>query len=628
MYRQGLLGCVLLLVATSLAPQVACGQGSQQVVLQIKNETFTDQTFFFFSEQGKTGSDPFDAFKLPSLASAYTELYSQDTGGNHYSINALPKDLQEILEIPVFIRSTVADTFTVWVTKLENIQPNWTLSLVNLSTNDTLSLENTSSVEVIHSGNFESGILTVQHFILIINPGIVTQQVSIPGTSGKDGWRFLGSSYSNRSYGELLDLVWTQGASGSNEPSSAPNIFTWNESGQTFESVTDLNVVPALGDGFISYIYEDDNPLTPGVDGGWPKSLHTSGIAGFGTVQLPVTYTPGADASLNGFNLVANPYPFPIDWNAPSGWVKTNIQDAIWIWDPNENSGSGDYLEHISGIGDAINVIAPHQAFWVRANNENPELTVNESVKSKGASLLKKQNQIPALAFKVKSESFGFEDTHYLSFREHGSISHDDHDMTKLSPVSQDYLNLYSLSGQEKLAVNNLPIDFSWLEIPIQVNHSFSGEFTLSWESIHPLPENTHIRLFDDKYELYTDEGSYTFQSDSAEIHDFTLILEKEVATSSETVKNFLTELELFQNYPNPFNPVTTITYKLPELSRIRLEVFDMLGRKVATLVESQQQKAGRYTVNFDATQLSSGMYIYRLVGGNKTITKKLTLIK
>ncbi|SMO54865.1 DUF7133 domain-containing protein [Gracilimonas mengyeensis] len=83
----------------------------------------------------------------------------------------------------------------------------------------------------------------------------------------------------------------------------------------------------------------------------------------------------------------------------------------------------------------------------------------------------------------------------------------------------------------------------------------------------------------------------------------------------------------LKQNYPNPFNPVTTIEYSLQKSETVTLEVFDALGRKVATLVDSYQS-AGQYQVDFNASKLSSGIYLYRLKAGDYTESKVLTLMK
>lgn len=86
-------------------------------------------------------------------------------------------------------------------------------------------------------------------------------------------------------------------------------------------------------------------------------------------------------------------------------------------------------------------------------------------------------------------------------------------------------------------------------------------------------------------------------------------------------------EFVLSQNYPNPFNPVTVINYQIPVVSDVRLEVYDLLGRSVEVLV-NQELQPGQYSVSFDATQLSSGTYILRLIADGQIFTKKMMLIK
>jgi hypothetical protein len=83
----------------------------------------------------------------------------------------------------------------------------------------------------------------------------------------------------------------------------------------------------------------------------------------------------------------------------------------------------------------------------------------------------------------------------------------------------------------------------------------------------------------------------------------------------------------LSQNYPNPFNPATTINYQLPERSQVTIKVFDILGREVATLV-NEEKPAGKYNVEFNASDLSSGVYFYQLKTNLFIQTKKMLLIK
>ncbi|MCP4634101.1 MAG: T9SS type A sorting domain-containing protein [candidate division Zixibacteria bacterium] len=90
---------------------------------------------------------------------------------------------------------------------------------------------------------------------------------------------------------------------------------------------------------------------------------------------------------------------------------------------------------------------------------------------------------------------------------------------------------------------------------------------------------------------------------------------------------NLPNSFALMGNYPNPFNNKTTIIYALPEASRINLSIYNILGQKVATLVNSRQQ-AGYKSVNWDATDYSSGVYFTKLTAGDKVFTKRLTLLK
>lgn len=84
---------------------------------------------------------------------------------------------------------------------------------------------------------------------------------------------------------------------------------------------------------------------------------------------------------------------------------------------------------------------------------------------------------------------------------------------------------------------------------------------------------------------------------------------------------------ELSQNYPNPFNPSTTIEYSIPKNAEVTLKIYDIVGREVATLV-NEYKSTGKYIVNWNASNLASGPYFYRLSAGDFTQTKKMFLVK
>lgn len=89
----------------------------------------------------------------------------------------------------------------------------------------------------------------------------------------------------------------------------------------------------------------------------------------------------------------------------------------------------------------------------------------------------------------------------------------------------------------------------------------------------------------------------------------------------------FVSDFELYQNYPNPFNPGTSLQYAIGSMQFVTLKVYDLLGSEVATLV-NEEKPAGSYKVSFDASQLPSGVYYYRLQGREFSQTKKMILLK
>jgi hypothetical protein len=88
-----------------------------------------------------------------------------------------------------------------------------------------------------------------------------------------------------------------------------------------------------------------------------------------------------------------------------------------------------------------------------------------------------------------------------------------------------------------------------------------------------------------------------------------------------------ISNFELEQNYPNPFNPTTNIRFSVAEDGFVSLKVFDVLGREVKNLL-NQEVAAGRYDISFDASDLTSGTYIYQLSADNRIESKKMLLMK
>ncbi len=117
--------------------------------------------------------------------------------------------------------------------------------------------------------------------------------------------------------------------------------------------------------------------------------------------------------------------------------------------------------------------------------------------------------------------------------------------------------------------------------------------------------------------------GDGTNTDTNVPVASATTITSIESNNDSELPTNFTLE----QNYPNPFNPSTTIRFSIPNTGNVSLKIYDLLGQEILTLV-NEQLSAGSYNVNFNAGELTSGIYFYRIETGSFTATKKLMLVK
>jgi len=151
------------------------------------------------------------------------------------------------------------------------------------------------------------------------------------------------------------------------------------------------------------------------------------------------------------------------------------------------------------------------------------------------------------------------------------------------------------------------------------------GEFTI-WQEETSETSATFSGENGKTYEFFSRASDYVSNTevrrDEADAQT-----EVQLNTSLEPSSGIPDQFTLEQNYPNPFNPATTIQYGLPEAGKVSLEVFDMTGRRVATLVD-ESKSAGWHNVTFDASNLASGMYIYRIQSGAFVNTRKLILVK
>lgn len=161
------------------------------------------------------------------------------------------------------------------------------------------------------------------------------------------------------------------------------------------------------------------------------------------------------------------------------------------------------------------------------------------------------------------------------------------------------------------------------------VNHLFisvygDGVYRSVNQGHNWIKENTGIGNYD-IYKFLVSNDDYIFAAGWA--NDFFRTKYPTVVSVNYEPSPTLNEFKLEQNYPNPFNPATTIRYRIPERSFVTLKIYDLLGSEVATLV-NEEKPACEYEVEFNAANLTSGIYFYKLQAGSFVQTKKMVLIK
>jgi len=182
---------------------------------------------------------------------------------------------------------------------------------------------------------------------------------------------------------------------------------------------------------------------------------------------------------------------------------------------------------------------------------------------------------------------------------------------------AQISLNVDASVASVDQIVSNLPK--GWI-----MAHNFAdGKLNIAMTGMNPIEDGNIVAVnlrLKNKEAKFDVDGSVTLNDNS------------EIALAKASVRQIPSQYELSQNYPNPFNPSTTIKYALATDSRVSIHIYNMLGEKVRTLVNNQQE-AGYYSVQWDGSndynqKVSSGIYIYRLEAGSFVQTKKMNLIK
>ncbi|MEQ9309336.1 MAG: FG-GAP-like repeat-containing protein [Balneolaceae bacterium] len=470
--------------------------------------------------------------------------------------------------------------------------------------------------------------------------------------SGVEGWRLMASPAGKVQYSTILSDLWTQGVSGGDTESGVSNLYYWpatstSISDTNWTSITNMSDSLKSGLGLLMYVFSDDNGPVTG-DAGFPKEIIFPGSI----PQTGQNLSSLLNQNTNGWTLLGNPFYQQIDWDNIS---KTDLTNSVYVYDVNA-AGWKSWNGFLGSLTDGI--IDIYDAFFVQSTSDDAYLQIPYPSGGSGGEadkVLAINNEVYFFSLELKNDS-SLSNKAWFQFSESGEFGIDASDAFQLNPLSSQFVTLASmLNDSTYLDINSLPLITEAFEIPLELNTTEPGTHTLSLKDIN-FPEEWELELFDSENETSSKlEEAYSFTIEASKaknvkvqdvdsppsIGTITKMRKSKAAnqrfsikiTPSQTVPNEVgpnipQQVELQQNYPNPFNPSSIIQFGVPNTSKVRLEVYDLLGRKVATLINGESRIAGRYNVQFNASNLASGLYIYRLQVGNNVLTKKMTLIK
>ena len=413
-----------------------------------------------------------------------------------------------------------------------------------------------------------------------------------------------------------------------------PSFYKYDENNH-HDSTTVSGIVPAYQSGWVNYTAAT-NPLVPQMGyaanfgtTGTPEIYNLSGVVNNGS--LSVSLMNNNRKYTQGFNLVGNPYPSPIDWNAASGWTKTKIDNAIYFFNADASDQySGVYSSYVNGTGtgNGTNLIASMQGFFIHVSDGSYPITgtlgMTNSVRTNDLAPTFRDATLDSrtiLRFTATLEtSTPTEDVALLYFDNQASRSFNKElDALKLTNTAIHVPNLYTLSTDPKqLSIYAIPQPTdSTTRIPVGITTLSDGWVDFKARDISSLPAGLYIYLVDNLHGITQDlkkNPDYRFNLKAGTYNQrFTLVFS-------------LTEL-------NPIAPVAekmfilkrsasqyTATINLPGTSGGSLYVTNMLGQIILLREVFDQQ-----TVEINPGS-SSGLYIVTVISGNRKQSEKILM--
>ncbi len=347
------------------------------------------------------------------------------------------------------------------------------------------------------------------------------------------------------------------------------------------------------------------------------------------------TSDPDTIQVLPGWNMVANPFNFPVDWE--SCIVTSDSVSTLYGFNGKD------------GFTPNVKVLEPWKGYFIVNMDTNKAEIIVPPKKSQ--TTLSKTNADPLglakndWALQLRLTSAYSNDTYnYIGVKESASNTWDVEDLPE-PPYLADYSNLSINNSHWKSHPGSYTTDYRkygndgyiW---KVEIGSTFKNtDISIDWEFFSELPDDWDAYLLDTQNNVahsLLNTKSLKLKTNNEQYFNSQYIC---VIGSHEFIENHRgdislspPEFKLFQNYPNPFNLTTEIKYSIPSDTNVKLLVYNALGQEVVTLVE-KQQNAGYYTVNWkglnkQGLEVASGVYIIRLKTDIKSSTAKMLLLK
>jgi hypothetical protein len=528
-----------------------------------------------------------------------------------YAANGLSANYSSRITIKKGIwEGDVSDSWSATGNWTNNMNPETTdiIIIPNVVGDDPVVAANSSVNKIIMN---DGGSLTINNGVTLTvsddltikgasgSSGIIcngTGTVSVSGTSNyeryiaADDWHLLSSPNNNSDITQLAGIY----------------VNSWDEASASWSNLNSNSTLGVMKGYSVRY---GSSAQTVTFKGSFNNGNQSINVTNFDTGDGTETY---------GWNLIGNPYPSPIDWDASSGWTRTGINGTVYVYD----ASASNYVTFNHGIETGPFWIPPTQGFYVYATSTSSTLQMTNDVRGvSSAAFYKKKNEFPNLQIAIHNNLK--EDISKIYFHPEASFEFDnDYDGYKLFSWVEDIPQIYTISGSDskQLAINT--INSELLEnlkesIVIKLGYKTNLEKLLSIRISHKELINEGFqyiindKLLDIQYDITT--NAYQFFSDAGEFNDrFELIINKSPNSVLELSKN--------QISCHTINNTLIINSKDP-IRNGKILVYDMLGRPIIN--KSLTTK----TSHVFSIPEKTNIFVVTILG-NETFLFRKTLVK